>query len=175
MASLGHIAVGMAAGRLYVGPHASWRERIDAMVRLSVLSLLPDLDAVGFLFGVRYGAPFGHRGASHSLVAALLLGAFAAAVTAGVGGRWRRALVVASLVAASHGLLDTLTDGGHGVALLWPFDLHRFFAPWRPIPVAPIGSAMFSPRGRDVVLWELAAFLPLWLYALSPRRDARRP
>ena len=28
----------------------------------------------------------------------------------------------ATAVVASHGLLDTLTDGGRGVALLWPFD-----------------------------------------------------
>ncbi|MFO0607945.1 MAG: metal-dependent hydrolase [Polyangiales bacterium] len=173
MASFGHIAVGMAAGRFYVGPAAPWRERVDAMVRLSVLSLLPDLDAVGFLFGVPYGAPFGHRGASHALATALLLGAFAAAVVACVGGRWRRALVVASVVAASHGLLDSLTDGGHGIALLWPFDARRIFAPWRPIPVAPIGSGMFSARGRYVVLWELAAFFPLWAYALTPRRASQ--
>ena len=172
MASFGHIAVGMAAGRFYVGPNAPWRDRVDAMVRLSVLSLLPDLDAIGFVFGVPYGAPFGHRGASHALVTSVVIGALAAAVTAAAGGRWRRALVLATVTAASHGLLDALTDGGHGVALGWPFDARRMFAPWRPIPVAPIGAGMLSARGRFVVLWEVVAFLPLWAYALSPRRSA---
>lgn len=46
-------------------------------------------------------------------------------------------------------------------------------APWRPIPVAPIGSGMFSARGRYVVLWEMAVFSPLWANALTPRRRSQ--
>ena len=66
MASIGHIAVGMAAGR-YFG--ADRRRARDAAIVFSVLSLAPDADAIGFHFGVQYADPFGHRGASHSLVA----------------------------------------------------------------------------------------------------------
>ena len=40
-----------------------------------------------------------------------------------------------------------MIDGGLGCALFWPFDLTRYFAPWRPIPVAPIGMDFFSPHG----------------------------
>lgn len=170
MASLGHIAVGLAAGRLYVGPDAPWRDRVDAMLRLGALSLLPDLDVVAFAFGVPYGAPLGHRGASHALLTAIVVGALASAAVASAGGRWRRALVFAAAVTASHGLLDALSDGGRGVALLWPLSARRYFAPWRPIPVAPIGAGMLSARGGAVMLWELAVFLPLWAYALLPRR-----
>ena len=36
-------------------------------------SLLPDLDIIAFRLGIPYGSPFGHRGFSHSIVAALLL------------------------------------------------------------------------------------------------------
>jgi hypothetical protein len=78
--------------------------------------------------------------------------------------------LVATLVLASHGLLDTVTDGGFGVALLWPFSLTRFFAPWRPIPVAPIGPAFFTPDGAMIALTELV--LPLWLYAFKIRQRA---
>jgi hypothetical protein len=50
----------------------------------------------------------------------------------------------------------SLTDGGLGCALFWPFDLTRYFAPWRPIPVAPIGLAFLSPYGVRVAAAELA-------------------
>jgi hypothetical protein len=79
-------------------------------------------------------------------------------------------MAFAVVVFASHGLLDTMTDGGLGAALLWPFNLTRHFAPWRPIPVAPIGPDFFTPDGAMVALTELALFLPLWLYAFRMRQ-----
>ena len=73
-------------------------------------------------------------------------------------------------VVASHGLLDMLTNGGLGIALYWPFSYERLFAPWRPIPVAPIGMSFFSARGARVAAVEVVYFLPLVIYALWPRR-----
>lgn len=56
---------------------------------------------------------------------------------------------------ASHGLLDTLTNGGLGAALFWPFDNARHFAPFTPIAVSPIGIANFiSERGLRVLISE---------------------
>ena len=80
--------------------------------------------------------------------------------------------IVLRAVVASHALLDTLTDGGLGVALLWPFTDARYFAPWRPIPVAPIGSGMFSERGLYVIAVETLLFAPILAYGLWPRRRA---
>ena len=77
--------------------------------------------------------------------------------------------MLAALVLASHGLLDTLTDGGLGIALLWPFDLTRYFAPWNPIPVSPIGLGFFSPYGMYTASVELLYFAPLIWFALRPR------
>jgi inner membrane protein len=54
--------------------------------------------------------------------------------------------------------------------LLWPFTNARYFARWRPIPVAPIGEGMLSSRGGRVVLTELLQFGPVLLWALWPRR-----
>lgn len=54
---------------------------------------------------------------------------------------------------ATHPLLDVLTNGGLGVALLWPWSHDRLFAPWRPIAVSPIGAGFFSARGLTV-LWS---------------------
>jgi len=140
------------------------------MLALSALSMLPDVDVVGMALGVPYGAPWGHRGATHSLVMAGGLGvAFALLVR----GRSHRGTTTTALlamaVAASHGLLDAMTDGGRGVALLWPLTTQRYFLPWRPIPVAPIGLGFLSGEGLEVAGWELVMFLPLFAYALWPR------
>ena len=59
-----------------------------------------------------------------------------------------------SAVTASHALLDGLTDGGLGVALLAPFSAGRYFLPWRPLEVSPIGPSFFSTRGLDVLMSE---------------------
>ena len=158
MASIGHVAVGLTAARSTVdGRGSNW----PSLLFWSALSLFPDIDVVGFMRGVPYGAPWGHRGATHSLVFAIAGGA-----VVGLGARWfkkpaLRTAIVAALVLASHGLLDTMTDGGLGAALLWPFSLTRFFAPWRPIPVAPIGPAFFTPDGAMIALTEVVLFLPL--------------
>jgi inner membrane protein len=139
----------------------------------AALSLLPDVDAIGFRFGIRYRDEWGHRGATHSLVFALGVSVLGWLVSpAGRGSRARTALFVLAVV-ASHPLLDSLTTGGLGCALLWPFKLTRYFAPWRLIPVAPIGLAFFSARGLAVALVELVLFLPCFVYALWPRGRGR--
>lgn len=169
MASLGHVAVGMALGRA-VRPGAPLGQRWAPMLGLAALAMAPDLDVVAFKLHIPYGAAWGHRGAAHSLVLALLAGALV-----GLVARSRRTWLLATLAAVSHGLLDTLTDGGLGVALLWPLDLHRYFAPWRPIPVAPIGVGFLSARGLGCALFELAGFAPAWVWALWPRKAAGAP
>jgi inner membrane protein len=83
--------------------------------------------------------------------------------------------VIVTLVIASHGLLDALTDGGLGAALLWPFSDERFFAPWRPLPVAPIGARFWSGRGLAVLAVELCWFGPLAAWTLWPRGRRTKP
>ncbi|MFZ5895199.1 MAG: metal-dependent hydrolase [Myxococcota bacterium] len=170
MASLGHVAVGMAAARA----SGRVRHKVWLAVLLSAVSLLPDADVIGFAFGVRYGAPWGHRGATHSFVFALLVALVVSQAASLFGVSKLRLFVIAACVAASHGLLDALTDGGRGIALLWPFTTKRYFAPWRPIPVAPIGLRFLSPRGIFVAVAELVLFAPLFLYALWPRRALKQ-
>jgi len=178
MASVGHVIVGMAASRLArTGQRTIWSP-FSAAVVWSGLALLPDADVIGFRLGVRYEDTWGHRGATHSLLFACAVAvavlAFAKAVRF---APWRTALI-ALTVACSHPLLDTLTDGGLGCALLWPLSSERFFAPWTPIPVAPIGRAFLSTEGARVAAVEVAALSPLLAYALWPRRphgEGRRP
>lgn len=119
--------------------------------------MVPDLDVITFSFGVPYESVWGHRGFSHSIVFAL-----GWALLLIVSFRPKNKLGMATLIflaTLSHGLLDAITNGGLGVAFLAPFDGHRFFAPWRPIQVSPIGaSAFFSSWGLKVILSEL-----LWI------------
>jgi inner membrane protein len=55
---------------------------------------------------------------------------------------------------AAHDLLDAMTDGGLGIALFSPFDRTRYFLPWRPIRVAPIGGGFFSEYGLRALASE---------------------
>ena len=144
------------------------------MIVLAGLALLADVDVLAFSFGIPYSAPFGHRGATHSLAFAALFAAPAAyALARGGVCSLRRAFIVALAVALSHPVLDAMTDGGLGVALLWPLSTARFFAPWRPLPVAPIGARMLSARGLHVLLVEAAWSLPFLVWTFWPRRNAR--
>jgi inner membrane protein len=132
----------------------------------TVCSVVPDLDVIGFRFGIRYGDFWGHRGFTHSLAFAALLATFVVllAFREGIPGLNRFVLwSYFFLAAASHGILDAMTDGGLGVAFFSPFDNTRYFLPWRPIRVSPIGvTRFFSHRGLEVVQREL---LWIWLPA----------
>src|SRR5713101_8299208 len=172
MASLGHVAVGMAAARFHNLPspsglrRASQRPSWSSTAAWSALSMLPDVDVIGFLNGVPYEAPWGHRGATHSFTFAIVAGLVVVLVARRLKQPALRTALFATAVIATHPLLDTLTDGGLGAALFWPFDLTRYFAPWRPIQVAPIGLDLFTPYGLIVALSEIVLFLPLFAFAL---------
>jgi inner membrane protein len=170
MASLGHVAVGMTAARQYEERLPQW----SVLALWSALSILPDIDVIGFALGIPYSAPWGHRGVTHSFVFSLVVGAAVGFVAARRRQRpMVRTALCASAVLASHPVLDTMTDGGLGCALLWPIDLTRYFAPWRPIQVAPIGPGLLSAYGVMVGLSELVLFFPLFAFALRP--DGGRP
>jgi inner membrane protein len=132
----------------------------------AVCSVVPDLDVIGFRFGVRYGDFWGHRGFTHSLLFAALLAttAILLAFRQAIPGLSRFALWgYFFLATASHGFLDAMTDGGLGVAFFSPFDNTRYFLPSRPVRVSPIGvTRFFSHRGLEVVQSEL---LWIWLPA----------
>jgi inner membrane protein len=130
----------------------------------AVLAVLPDIVVVGLAFGWGLDHPFGHRGLSHSLLAAgLAAGVAAIAVRARAGERRGVVWLVLAAAAASHGLLDALTNGGRGVAFLAPFSAARWHFPVRPIEVSPIGvREFFTRRGAAVMVNELG-----WLWVPS--------
>jgi inner membrane protein len=128
------------------------------------LAALPDIDVIGFRFGIQYEDLLGHRGLSHSLAVAAAAGGLAIWTwwRQGAGPMPARIVWVYLAVAiASHGLLDMLTDGGLGIALGAPVDNTRYFFPFRPIAVAPIGlRGLLSPGMGRVIITEL-----VWVWA----------
>lgn len=118
-----------------------------------VLAMLPDLDVVGFRLGVAYGDQLGHRGASHSLLVAVLFAGLPVVLLRPANRLIAFAFLTLSM--ASHGLLDMLTNGGMGVALFWPFEVERHFFAVTPVKVSPIGAGFFSDRGLAVMASEV--------------------
>ncbi len=108
-------------------------------------SVIPDLDVIGFAFGIHYGDLWGHRGMTHSLFFAGLLSAALVAIFYRHRARAAQAgvFVFRFLCTASHGSLDAMTDGGLGIAFFSPFDTTRYFFPFRPVAVSPIGIGQF--------------------------------
>ncbi len=157
-----HAMAGLALGAAFYRPGVPRRLWVTG----AALAVAPDLDVIGFAFGVHYGSMLGHRGLTHSLAFAV---ATAAAVTCtwfrnGAGPLSRKAVgLYLALAMASHGLLDMLTDGGRGIALFAPFSAERLFWPVRPVAVAPIGVAgIFEERIFRVLGTE---FLWIWIPA----------
>ncbi len=123
-------------------------------------SMIPDIDVVGFGFGIHYGDLWGHRGMTHSLLFAAAV-SIAAAPLVAERGKMITAAMWLFAITASHGVLDAMTNGGLGVAFSSPFDRHRYFFPWRPISVSPIGAhGLFSSRMAHILVTE---FLWVWI------------
>jgi inner membrane protein len=171
-----HAVVGLAIAAAAPPPAPRARLALAA----AVCAVVPDLDVVTLWMGVRWGHVFGHRGLSHSLLFAAVLAALVAALAfrgRARGSGYLRLWLVLFVATASHGILDAMTDGGIGVALLAPWDRTRYFLPWRPIPVSPIGIArFFGARGLDILqaevllIWIPTAVLLLAVLGLRWRR-----
>jgi inner membrane protein len=159
------IAAGFALGRS--------RVPVPVLACGIALSMLPDADVIGFRYGIPYADQFGHRGASHAIMVAAVTAALLTAI-------FRRAhawliFVFLFISMASHGLLDALTNGGLGPALFWPFDTARYFAPYTPIRVSPVGMGFFSSRGVTVILSEMQwVWLPAMILAVMGRTLLRQ-
>jgi len=161
---ISHAAVAVAAGVAFAPrdvPSHFWPLSLAC-------SIIPDADVIGFSLGIPYGHFFGHRGFFHSPFFGLVMSMFVVGVffrdVEIFSRRWFFYSVFFFLLSASHGILDAFTSGGLGIALLSPFDSTRYFFPWTPIMVSPIGIEPFlSTWGLSVIKSEL---LWIWLPSL---------
>ncbi len=154
-----HAAIGFIAAK---GAAEATAPNTRIVIASMALSLLPDAD--GLFFGaIPYSHPFGHRGFTHSLFFAALIGLFAAFLFSKAGWAparsFRSLAILFGLVTASHGFFDAMTSGGLGVAFFAPFTNTRYFLPWRPIPVAPMSlEGLLNLRGSRVIHAEAKLF-----------------
>lgn len=152
--AFGHAFAAFGIGKVYQSKKATaWFWALSVFC-----SIIPDIDAIGFKLGVPYNSTFGHRGFTHSIFFAAITGIVAAWLfnKLSKAGKdfWNKA-VYFFIVTLSHPLLDACTTGGLGVAFFSPFSNHRYFFPFHPIKVSPIGvNIFFSKWGLRVLLSE---------------------
>lgn len=158
-----HAAVAVITGRAFLDCRVSFW----FWLLVAVCAMIPDADVITRSFGVPRGSMFAHRGFTHSIFFAVLFGTIAALIARKFLRVKLSLLKLAAFFAVatfSHPLLDMLTDGGSGAALFAPFSNERFFFPWRPVEVSPIGLGFFSQRGWAVITSE---FVWLWLPSIA--------
>jgi inner membrane protein len=172
VAIFGHIAVGMAASRVYGGRRAP---SLSSIVSWSAISLLPDIDFIPVAFGIPYSGTFGHRGATHSFAFAAVVAVLIGLIENRRGRAAARVALTAALIVASHPLLDAMTTYGPGCAFFWPLDDTRYTLPWRVLPTKPPFAALWSLVAFRIVALEVLLYSPLVVFSLWPAyRDSRR-
>lgn len=168
-----HALTAAAAARWWPG-----RLSVRFWTWTAVCAMLPDADVIAFAFGIPYGDMFGHRGFTHSFFFAAVIGALVATHVSHQSHRLHRShlshrfalFIWFTALTASHGILDAMTNGGRGIAFFAPFSDHRYFFPWRPIQVSPIGVGFFSARGLRVLVSEAGwMWVPSAIIAVSAR------
>ncbi len=174
-----HTVVALCAGKaVYARPMPArfW-------VLAVTCSVAPDFDVGFHTLGADWGSFWGHRGFTHSLLFAVLLGfavptLFLRGLARPPTRSWWGLVAFFFALTASHGLIDGLTDGGPGIALFEPFSDARIFWPWRPLDVAPISlDGALSNRFVRVLLdearWVWLPAVALMLGVIAVRRVLR--
>lgn len=158
------LAVAIGSGRI------GWRLALAG----AACAVLPDADLLMYVLHLdSYGGTYGHRGFTHSIGFALLVGAIGA-LFAGrhpPRSRWLTAAYLA-LCTASPPLLDGLIHRGICNAWLWPLDGARHCLPWRPIPMQ--GVPLWGvERLTQELLWIGVPLLALVNASMALRWIAR--
>ena len=152
--AFGHAFAAFALGSTFGKSLKTWKFWILGIA----CSIIPDADVVSFKLGIAYEDFWGHRGFTHSLLFALIFGIVVTLLfyRKQFFSKSGLALILFfSLCTASHAVLDAMTSGGLGVAFFSPWDNTRYFFPWRPIQVSPIGAeSFFSEWGIRVLKSE---------------------
>jgi len=163
---------------------APWFRRLprSLIILAAFASSIPDVDVLAFRYNLPYESPLGHRGVTHSLAFAITLALLLSVVWRGLSARARetafaKTFTYLAIAIASHGLLDAMTNGGKGVGFFIPFSTKRYFLPWRPIRVSPIGATNFAANAgavlRSELLWVWLPFAAIAFAGLTLTRMRR--
>ena len=157
-----HVVATSAIAAFFHRPRVPWHLWFFG----ALLAVAPDLDVIMFRFGVKYADLLGHRGLTHSLLAAAVVSFVLVLLfyRDGTGPlSWNQVWLFLFLCMASHGVLDALTKGGLGVAFFAPFSAKRYFFPERPLAVSPLDiKAFLTSRGLAILINEMK-----WVWAPS--------
>jgi len=155
-----HVVATSAIAAFFHRPRVPWHLWFFG----ALLAVAPDLDVIMFRFGGKYADLLGHRGLTHSLLAAAVVSFVVVLLfyRDGTGPlTWNQVWLFLFLCMASHGVLDALTKGGLGVAFFAPFSDKRYFFPERPLAVSPLSIKQFlNSRGLAILLNEMR-----WVWA----------
>ena len=167
--SIAHAVAGVGVAALFAQRDEARRYWVSA----ALCAVVPDLDYIGAPFGNRTIALLfgGHRGFTHSIAFALLLGGIVSLV-AFRGTRWDggrlRLWAGMSLATMTHGVLDAMTTLGPAVGFLSPFSGTRYTFAWHPIHPA---GGLARVLANEFVWIELPA-LALTATVVFLRRSA---
>lgn len=150
MATYLHCAPALALA-VAIGPQRiGWRLALAGAAG----GVLPDADFLLYVLHIdAYSGTYGHRGFTHSIGFALLVGALGALLAGrhSPRSRWLTATFLA-LSTFSHPLLDGLIDRGICNAWFWPLDGARHCLPWRPVPMQGVPLFGLERLGQEL-LW----------------------
>jgi inner membrane protein len=174
--AFGHAYAALAIGSGFPDKIRNWK-----FLSIGIIcSILPDADVISFTLGIPYEAFWGHRGFTHSILFAVLLAILVTFLFYKNSLKNKTGLqyvLFFTFCTVSHGILDAMTSGGLGIAFFSPFDNARYFLPWRPIKVSPIGASnFFSEWGIRVIKSEAIWIgIPFTLYILMMKLIKRKP
>jgi tetratricopeptide (TPR) repeat protein len=169
---IGHALAGTAAGWLLQPPRASGSGNGARWLWTLVFALLgtaPDLD---LLVGT-------HRGPTHSLAAAVMVGIGVWAVLRAGTGRPGRLATACAAAYGSHILIDWLgtdTSPPLGLLALWPFSTAYYQAPWQVFPAVSrrFGQpGLFWRPNTLALVRELLILVPVVAIVAWLRRSGR--
>lgn len=148
-------------------PWLNFQEKKRQIVFIAIiLTILPDIDVVGFRLGIPYLHLFGHRGFTHSITFSVIISFMMAwFIVRNSNLKLKPIWFYFFLSTLSHGFLDALTNGGYGIAFFSPFSNERFFFYSQPIEVSTLNiKRFFAGQGYEVLLSELIwIWLPLFI------------
>lgn len=153
-----------------LGAGATGMGRVWALCFLC--STLPDIDGVIIRLAARLldlrltGIWWAHRGFSHSLLFALIIGLLAAVFVKQVlrfDKPFGLLVLYFFVVAASHGLIDAITSGGEGVMFFAPFHDGRYLFLYGPVPTL---KARLWFGGQGLITFGKEVFW-IWLPSIA--------
>ena len=161
-----HSLVGVVASRMLARsvPKRFW-------VLSVLLPALPDIDVIGFLFGFSGDDILGHRGITHSILFAAIVGILAVTTFFRKSGLTRKAMLLLTayffLITASHGFLDAFNDTRIGVAFWAPFENGRYLFPFNPIVPSSVLLTDSSSFGVSLIVEKIYTLMRseiLWVW-----------